>query len=154
MPLNKPSLLPGLINRDGVTDKRFVEARKSFWAFCKLMNPKFFREDRTYQRELCDILQGIFEGTLKNDATGEPYRKLMINLPPRHGKSYIATLFVQWIMGRNNETRCITVSYNDILAGRFARNVRDGIDATKIDDRFTVFQDVFPGTRIKRSCKS
>lgn len=147
--MGEPSFVAGLVNRDGITDKRFTEAQKSFWAFCVLRNPKFFRDDRPHLRELCDDLQGIYEGTLINPATGKPYRKIMINIPPRHGKSYIITLFVQWIMGRNNETRCITVSYNDILAGRFARNVRDGIDATKIDDRFVVFQDIFPGTRIK-----
>ncbi len=146
----KGGLISEFVNPEGITVKRFVAAQKSFWEFCKLMNPKFFRDDRAYQRELCDVLQGIFEGTLINPATKEPYRKIMINLPPRHGKSYIATLFTQWIMGRNKETRCITVSYNDILAGRFARTVRDGIDATKIDDRFTIFRDVFPSTRIKQ----
>lgn len=148
--MTEPTILHELLNREGITDKRYVEARKSLWAYCKLMNPKFFRDDRAYQRELCDVLQGIFEGALINPVTNEPYRKVMINLPPRHGKSYIATMFTQWIMGRNNETRCITVSYNDILAGRFARSVRDGIDATKIDDRFTVFSNVFPSTRIKQ----
>ena len=61
----------------------------------------------------------------------------MINLPPRHGKSYTLTLFVQWCMGKKNATRVISVSYNDILAGRFARNVRDGIDADKIGLLYT-----------------
>lgn len=113
------------------------------------MNPKFYKDDRIYQRQLCDALQGIFEGTLINPKTEVPYKNLIINLPPRHGKSYTLTLFCQWAMGKRKETRVISVSYNDILSGRFARNVRDGIDATKIDKDLTIFSDVFPDVRIK-----
>ncbi len=114
------------------------------------MNPRFFKDRRTYQKELCDTLQSIYEKTLINPKTGLPYRKIMINVPPRHGKSYIITNFVEWVMGKNNEERCLTISYNDKIASRFARGVRDGIDATKVDDRFIVYNDVFPGTRIKQ----
>ena len=45
------------------------------------------------------------------------------------GKSYTLALFGQWILGRNPAERIITVSYNEILASRFARAVRDGIIA-------------------------
>lgn len=141
--------LAELINPEGIADKRIIAAQKSFWEYCKLINPKFFKEDRTYLHELCDTLQGVFEGTLINEKTGEPYKKLMINLPPRHGKSYTMTLFNQWALGKDNETRVLTVSYNDNLAGRFARNVRDGIDATKLDKSRIIFSDVFPSARIK-----
>ena len=152
-PTSSPTVGGGFLEQiiapEGVVKPEWLAARQSFWAYCKLIDPKFFRDDRLYQRELANTLQGIFLGTHINPATGEPYRKLMINMPPRHGKSYIITLFVQWCMGRHNETRCITVSYNDTLAARFARGVRDGIDASKIDDRFSIFADVFPGTHVK-----
>lgn len=141
--------LAELVNPDGITNPQVILARKSFWEYCKLRDPKFYKDDRHYLRELCDTLQGIFEGTIINPKTGEPYRQLIMNLPPRHGKSYTLTLFCQWCMGRNNETRIITVSYNDTLAGRFARNVRDAIDETKIDPKRTIFNDVFPSTKIK-----
>lgn len=52
-----------------------------------------------------------------NPKTGEPYTKLIMNLPPRHGKSYILTMFCQWLLGKCNENRIISVSYNEILAG-------------------------------------
>ena len=115
----------------------------------ELLNPEGIVDGRILA-DLCDTLQGIFEGRLINPKTGEAYRNLMINLPPRHGKSYTLTLFVQWCMGRRNETRVISVSYNDILAGRFARNVRDGIDADKLDSKVPIFHDVFPSTRVKQ----
>ena len=139
-----------LINPEGITDGKIVAAQTRFYDYCKMMNPKFYRDDRPYQRDLCETLQAIFEGRLINKDTGEPYKNLMINLPPRHGKSYTLTLFVQWCMGKKNDTRVISVSYNDILAGRFARNVRDGIDADKIDSKVTIFHDVFPTTRVKQ----
>ena len=135
-----------LINPEGITDGKIVAAQARFYDYCKMMNPKFYRDDRPYQRDLCETLQAIFEGRLINKDTGEPYKNLMINLPPRHGKSYTLTLFVQWCMGKKNDTCVISVSYNDILAGRFARNVRDGIDAEKIDSKVTIFHDVFPST--------
>lgn len=142
-------VLQELLSPEGVIDPRYLAARRSFWAYCQLVNPKFFRPERIYLHELADTLQALYEGTLLNPETGERYLKLMLNMPPRHGKSYILTLFTQWVLGRNNEMRIITVSYNEVLAGRFARNVRDGISATKVDNNLSIFADVFPGTRIK-----
>ena len=141
--------LRDLVAPDGVSDPRYQRARRSFWAYCQLINPKFFRSDRDYLRELAETLQALFERKLINPATQEPYTKMIMNLPPRHGKSYTLTLFAQWMLGVNNETRIITVSYNETLAGRFARNVRDGISATKIDSKISIFSDAFPGTQIK-----
>lgn len=76
-------------------------------------------------------------------------RNLMLNIPPRHGKSYTMSNFADWMFGNDNENRIIAVTYNDILAGRFSKNVRDGIDAEKKDERFHIFSDVFPDTKIK-----
>lgn len=76
-------------------------------------------------------------------------RNLMLNIPPRHGKSYSMSNFIDWLYGKNNENRVIAITYNDTLAARFSKNVRDGIDAEKKDSRFHIFSDVFPETKIK-----
>lgn len=76
-------------------------------------------------------------------------RNLMLNVPPRHGKSYTMSNFADWMFGKDNENRIIAITYNDILAGRFSKNVRDGIAAEKQDERFHIFSDVFPNTKIK-----
>lgn len=73
----------------------------------------------------------------------------MLNEPPRHGKSFSATMFAQWAFGKNNENRIISCSYNETLASRFGKAVRDGIDATKVDPKINIFSDVFHDTRIK-----
>lgn len=144
----KTELLSRLV---GSADPKAAEiraARKSFWAYCKLMNPRFFRDDRPHLRELAETLQALGEGRLRAP-DGSVCRRLAISEPPRHGKSYTMTLFNQWCFGRNPEDRIINVSYNELLSGRFSKGVRDGIDATKIDPSFTVFSDVFPGVKIK-----
>ena len=137
-----------LIAPDGVTEPRYLKARQSFWEYCKLRNPKFFRDGRRHLFELAATLQALYEGRLLK-ADGTPYKKLMINIPPRHGKSYILTMFCEWAFGRNNETRIISVSYNETLASRFAKGVRDDITATKLDPKWTIFSDIFPATKVK-----
>lgn len=141
--------LGSLLAPDGVTDIRYIRSRDSFWEYCKIINPKFYRDDRPHLRELANDLQKFYERRLINIKTGKPYTKFMLNLPPRHGKSYILTLFCQWVFGRNLLEQIITVSYNETLSGRFARNVRDGIDATKADEKITIFRDIFPNVKIK-----
>lgn len=138
-----------LLAPDGIKDERYLKARSSFWEYCKLINPKFYKDDRPHLVELADALQAFYERRLLDPKTGEPYTKFMLNLPPRHGKSYILTLFCQWVFGKNMLEQIITVSYNEQLSSRFARNVRDGIDATKADDKITIFSDVFPTVHIK-----
>lgn len=133
----------------GGASAHIARARQNFWTYCQYINPKFFRNDRPHLRELADALQALYERRLINPATGEAYRKMMINIGPRFGKSYTLCLFEQWVYGRNQMERIISTSYNEILSGRFARNVRDGIDATKADPKVHIFADVFPGVKIK-----
>jgi predicted phage terminase large subunit-like protein len=129
-------------------DKAVSKARDSFWTFAKLMNPSFYKDSRPHLRELCDTLQALAEGRLEAP-NGKTCRKLAISEPPRHGKSYTMNLFNQWCFGRDQKDSIINVSYNEKLSGRFSKGVRDGISATRIDPRFRVFADVFPGVKIK-----
>ena len=141
-------LLKYLTQREGADDPGIVAARTSFRAYCRLMNPGFFRDDRPHLQELADTLQRLDAGEIQNP-DGGVCRKLAISEPPRHGKSYTMTLFNQWCFGRNPQERVINVSYNEILSSRFSKGVRDGIEATKIDPKFRIFSDVFPGVKIK-----
>ena len=50
----------------------------------------------------------------------------MINMPPRHGKSELASRrFPAWFLGRNPTKNVIGASYNSDLANDFGRNVRN-----------------------------
>jgi predicted phage terminase large subunit-like protein len=133
---------------DGVTDQRYLKARESLWEYCRLMGPKFFKAHRHHLMELADTLQALYEGKLLRP-NGLPYKKMAIDMGPRLGKSYSLSMFTQWIFGKSAENRVISVSYNETLAMRFARGVRDAIDQDKADPRINVFHDIFPKTKIK-----
>lgn len=65
-------------------------------------------------------LQAIERGDLK---------RLIICLPPRHGKSMtVSETFPSYFIGRNPERRVIMVSYGDRLARRFGRANRDKLE--------------------------
>lgn len=115
-------------------------ARRDFWYYCKLLGKKDFYNDRKeYLKDLCSQLQSFIDSNKKI---------LVINMPPRFGKSYTATLFVQWLLGRNNKLKIMTGSYNETLSSTFAKQVRDMI-ATEQTQGVTVYRDIFPDTKIK-----
>lgn len=52
--------------------------------------------------------------------------RLMIFMPPRHGKSELASKrFPAWCLGRQPRRQIIAASYNSDLANDFGRNVRN-----------------------------
>jgi predicted phage terminase large subunit-like protein len=128
-------------------------ARRVFWEYCKLLAPDFYTDDRYHLRILCDTLQSIYDGTLLK-ADGSAYRKLMINMPPQHGKSRTLIYFSDWMLGRNTEERIITASYNDDAAGDFSKYTRDGITEEKNTPDQIVYSDIFPNTKLKFGSKS
>lgn len=116
-------------------------ARRDFWWYCRLKAPGFYREDRTYLKELCYTLQEFY---YSDD------RVLIINLPPRHGKTFTLGLFSQWVFGRDITTKIMSGSYNETLSTVFSKTVRDGLLEKKASEEIVVYSDVFPNTRIKR----
>ena len=62
---------------------------------------------------------------LEKVATGEITR-LIVNMPPRHSKSELASyLMPAWFLGRNPKLKIIQATHNTELAVRFGRKVRD-----------------------------
>ena len=116
-------------------------ARRRFFFYAQLKNPDFYRSDRKYLQELCDTLQWFLTSDKKI---------LVLNMPPRHGKSYTASNFVEWALGRDNTLQVMIGSYNETLSTRFSKNVRDSISEAKADIYKPVYSDVFPATKIKR----
>ena len=58
-----------------------LKARRSFFSYCNLKAPDFYKPNRKYLVELCNDLQEFYEG---EDEI------LVVNEPPRHGKSRTA----------------------------------------------------------------
>ena len=116
-------------------------AKREFFFYCRLKAPNFYKPDRQYLIDLCGELQAFYEG---DDEV------LIINEPPRHGKSRTAGLFVEWVLGKDNQEKVMTGSYNETLSTMFSKNVRNSIQEAKADKYKPVYTDVFPGTRIKQ----
>lgn len=115
-------------------------SKRDFWEYCKFVAPDFYKEDRPFLKDLCESLQAFYESDKKI---------LVINMPPRHGKSRTATLLVQWLFGQNPHDKVMTGSYNETLSSTFAKQVRDKI-AEEPTMGMTVYSDIFPETRIKK----
>lgn len=104
------------------------------------MHPYFYRDGRDFLVELCNSVQAFLESKDKF---------LVINMPPRHGKSYTAKNTTEWMFGRNPNLKVMTASYNERLSTNFAKQVRDTIDTEKVGNRL-VYRDIFPKTKIKK----
>ncbi len=120
---------------------RIELAKREFYFYCRLKAPDFYKPDRQYLADLCGELQAFHES---DDEV------LIINEPPRHGKSRTAGLFVEWVLGKDNQEKVMTGSYNETLSTMFSKNVRNSIQEAKADKYKPVYSDVFPGTRIKQ----
>lgn len=116
-------------------------AKREFFFYCNLKAHDFYKLDRDYLIEFCNDLQAFYEG---DDEV------LVVNMPPRHGKSRTAGLFVEWVLGKNKTEKIMTGSYNETLSTMFSKNVRNSIQEEKVDKYKATYSDVFPNTRIKQ----
>lgn len=116
-------------------------ARREFFYFCHIIAPDFYKFNRPYLKELCDEMQDFYESS--DDV-------LIINTPPRHGKSRTASLFALWVFGKNLNEKIMTGSYNELLSTTFSKSVRNKIMEEKADPNIIVYSDVFPHVKIAK----
>lgn len=75
-------------------------------------------------------------------------KRLMIFMPPRHGKSELGSRrFPAWFMGRTASRSIIAASYNSDLAGDFGREVRNIMASTE-------HKALFPSSELAADSKS
>lgn len=83
-------------------------------------------EQKWFHKEIAKACQAVYEGRIK---------KLMLFIPPQHGKSSLASqMFPAWVIGNNPAYRIINASYSADLATSFAKTVQRIIT----DDRHTI----------------
>jgi predicted phage terminase large subunit-like protein len=122
-------------------DIKIEKARRHFWNYCNFTAPDFYKETgREYLKTVCNDLQNFYESDEE---------VLVLNLPPRHGKSRTAGKFVEWVLGKDNQAKVMTGSYNETLSTTFSKSVRNAIQEIKADKSKIVFSDIFPNTHIK-----
>lgn len=129
------------INKEAIRRAKIELARREFFFYCYLKAPNFYKYERKFLVDLCNDLQNF----LTSDD-----EVLILNLPPRHGKSRTVGNLVEWLLGRDINAKIMTGSYNETLSTTFSKNVRNTIQEVKADKDKIVFSDIFPGVSIKQ----
>src|SRR6516164_11502588 len=114
-----------------------AHARERFFAFYRLMFPTLAPEatfsGALHFRVLARMLERVADGKV---------RRLLIAIPPRHGKSILASVALPaWILGRDPTRKIICASYGDQLAKDFSTRFRDLMWSDP-------YRSVFPGAQI------
>ncbi len=107
------------------------QARQNLIDFCIAVNPKY---KPNWHHEI------IAKELEKIEAFGDrDYKVLLIEVPPRHGKSEIASInFPAWYLGRNPDKEIITISYSAELAQDFGGKTRGIISGEQYPYIFNV----------------
>ena len=89
-------------------------ARRSLLPFCQYVTPWF--ETPRHIRFLAPYFEKIEAGEID---------RLMVLMPPRHGKTNLGLHFLAWYLARNPTEQIVLASYNDTIAGHFGGKVRN-----------------------------
>jgi len=110
---------------------KISKAKDSFRGFVEALYPEFELAD--FQLELIETLDSLEKGTLG-------VNRLLITMPPRHGKSWLAsTLFPVYYLARRPNRNVLATSYNQDLAKTFGRQTRDHAREPIISQTFPDF---------------
>ena len=106
---------------------RAAKARRSLLNFTEYTNPVYQRA--AHHEMIARKLEAVERGEID---------RLMIFMPPRHGKSELASKrFPAWCLGRNPKRQIIAASYNSDLANDFGRNVRNIVGSPEFNEVFS-----------------
>ena len=129
-----------------------VRARDDLLAFTKFTMPdaedpndvkKSAYRDQAFHRKVAHILTLFEKGELKH-ADGTPCSQVIFAMPPRHGKTELATKRnTAWISGRHPEWNIAVGSYSDTMAQDFGADTRAILASPQ-------FRQVFPDHKLKR----
>ncbi len=113
------------------------------FAFSRLISYAAYQwpgyRDAAHHRLIARKLEAVERGEIK---------RLMITMPPRHGKSMLASeFFPAWYLGRNPDHYVVTATYAQELADDFGRKVKNQIEDVS-------YAEVFPGVALADDSKS
>ena len=123
--------------------KAAVNARGDLLQFARYMMPDAADPDDVdksqylvakHHRAIAAALEQVEHGKIS---------RLIINVPPRHGKSQLSSrFFPAWFMGRHPEESIILATYSDKLSWDFGREVKEIIEDP-------LYGQIFPGIPLK-----
>ena len=112
-------------------------ARRSLINFSEYTNRAY--RPAAHHRLIAEKLEAIEDGNID---------RLMINMPPRHGKSELGSRrFPAWFLGRNPEATIMSASYNLDKAEEFGGEVRDIVKSA-------AYRNLFPNVELKEDTRA
>lgn len=109
-------------------------SKRSFVNFVELINPNI--EFTDFHLNYYKILNEFSNGNIK---------KLIITIPPQHGKSEASSkILPAYLLGLNPNLKIAIGSYNQVFARKFNRDIQRYIDNE-------MYNMIFPNTRLNRS---
>lgn len=123
-----------LYKHGSVDHVRRAKSRRNLVDFTKYTKPDF--QVNWHHQLLCEYLEAFAKGL---------YPRLIIEAPPRHGKSeLVSRRLPAYIFGQRPNAKIITASYGAELASSMNRDVQRIIDSE-------TYQKLFPNTRLSGS---
>lgn len=95
-----------------IEEYKYRAAQGCFLAFCDIMKKGDLKVVAFHE-----VISSAFE-----DLANKRYRRLIVSCPPRSGKSMLASMFVAWLLGRDQMTQHIIASYGQQLSGKFHKD--------------------------------
>lgn len=112
-------------------EQRRRNAHASFEAFVLAVYPRYFVN--WHHRVLMRVLQDYALGRIP---------RLMVFMPPRHGKSFLVSEFLPaWMLGLDPDLAVMSASYAAQLAWKFNRKLQRLMQSK-------VYREIFPDTRV------
>lgn len=110
-------------------------ARRRLVYFVKQMFPQY--KAGWVHNDICRRLEEFMRGVEEGKSP-----RLVLNVPPRHGKSALASdYFPSWLLGHHPEWEIIATSYALSLPVDFSRNIRQRLKDPS-------YQSIFPNTQL------
>lgn len=114
-----------------------LNGRDDLLAFAQYIDQEF--QDAAHVRKIVDKLTEVETGKIT---------RLIINMPPRHGKSQLVSkIFPVWALGRNPRRQLVYTSYNASKAQEFTRWQRDCCENP-------ITRDVFPKLAVREDVRA
>ena len=95
-----------------IEEFKYRAAQDCFLAFADIMKSSDLKVVAFHE-----IIGSAFE-----DLATKRYRRLIVSCPPRSGKSMMASMFVAWLLGRDQQTQHIIASYGQQLSNKFHKD--------------------------------
>lgn len=115
------------------TEEMFATGKDSLMCFCILVDRGY--EVGWHHETIGKVLKRAEKGVMEG---GRP-KFILLEVPPRHGKSELASIkFPAWFLGRHPDKEIITASYSAELATDFGSKTRDLVNSEEYKMIFNV----------------